>query len=431
MRGLSGFGRHFDAVLRGLHGLMQAGAPFAPFGHAAREFVDDHHFSIAHHELPVEKKLAFDLDGPLDVFVDREHADRVQGIGLGQHAHQPPTLGRQLHVLAIVIVFIVFVVDELTGHRSSPLVSLHGDDGVFTRQGRDDQRRARFIDQNTVGFVDEHEKGRTLHRFFAAIFAPHAEHAAQKVGLAFAHPPHQQAISQKVEAEFLSGAISDVAGVRLAPQGLRHLRLDDSHRDAQGFVQGPHPFGIATRQIVVHRGQVGAFTFQRRQIHGQGGRERLTLAGLHLGNRPVVHGGAAQDLHVEVTHVERPPAGFSHQGVRLGQNAFHRLLAANPITKRKAALAQVVHAQRLQLFLVRGDSRYHGRPARDAPLHQAIGDLPHRRTKSLVDRQGQGLVRWSGLLIAARRKRVRAGPLRKCAMFRRAAALYCMSRVRN
>ena len=107
------FDRDFHVLFAGFDGLVQAGAPLAPFGHAAGELVDDHHLAVAHDVLPIAEELAIDLDRPLDVFVDGEHADGVHRVGLGQRADQAAALGRQLDRLLLVIVFVVFVLLEL------------------------------------------------------------------------------------------------------------------------------------------------------------------------------------------------------------------------------------------------------------------------------------------------------------------------------
>ena len=85
------------------------------------------------------------------------------------------------------------------------------------------------------------------------------------------------------------------------------------------FVDRPHPVGVALGEVVVHRGQVGALAFERGQVQRQRGGERFAFAGLHLDDRVVMHGRAAQELHVEVPHVELPPARLAHQGERLDQ----------------------------------------------------------------------------------------------------------------
>ena len=130
------------------------------------------------------------------------------------------------------------------------------------------------------------------------------------------------------------------------------------------FVERPHPVGVALGQVVVDRGQVGALAFQRGQIQRQRGGERLAFAGLHLDDRVVMHGRAAQELHVEVPHVEPPPAGLAHQRERLDQQPIERLAAAGPVAQREAGLLEVEIALLHQRLFERGNLRNVRRPLR-------------------------------------------------------------------
>ncbi len=142
-----------------------------------------------------------------------------------------------------------------------------------------------------------------------------------------------------------------------APFGLRHLALNAADLHAQSFVDRPHPVGVALGEVVVHRGQVGALAFQRGEIQRQRGGERLAFAGLHLDDRVVMHGRPAQELHVEVPHVELPPARFAHQRERLDQQPIERLAAAGAVAQRKARLLQVEVVLLYERFFERRDLR--------------------------------------------------------------------------
>ena len=53
--------------------------------------------------------------------------------------------------------------------------------------------------------------------------------------------------------------------------------------------------------------------------------ERLALAGLHLGDLALVQHRAADELHVEVPHVQHALAGFADDSEGLGQQVVERL----------------------------------------------------------------------------------------------------------
>ena len=130
------------------------------------------------------------------------------------------------------------------------------------------------------------------------------------------------------------------------------------------FVERPHPVGVALGQVIVHRGEVGALAFERGQIQRQRGGERFAFARLHLDDRVVMHGRAAQELHIEVPHVELAPAGLAHQRERLDEQPIERLAAAGPIAQRQAGLLEIEIALLLERLLERGDLRNVPRPLR-------------------------------------------------------------------
>ncbi len=124
-----------------------------------------------------------------------------------------------------------------------------------------------------------------------------------------------------------------------------------------------HPLGVAPGEVVVHRGQVAALAHQGVEVHGQRGGERLAFAGLHFGDGVVEHGDSAQELHVEVPHIERPPARLADQGIGLDEQSSERLAAFRPIAEREAAFAELLVAELDQFRLERTDPRHKLFPA--------------------------------------------------------------------
>ena len=88
---------------------------------------------------------------------------------------------------------------------------------------------------------------------------------------------------------------------------------------------------------------------------GKGRGERLALAGPHLGDAAVVEDHAADQLDVEVTHVERAPAGLTAERERLVQQVVERLPVARPLAQRVGLFAQLVVLEQLHLRLDRVD----------------------------------------------------------------------------
>ena len=72
--------------------------------------------------------------------------------------------------------------------------------------------------------------------------------------------------------------------------------------------------GVAVGQVVVDGDDVDALAFERVQVHGESGDQRLAFTGLHLGDLAAVQYGAADELYVEVPHIEHAAAGFAADG---------------------------------------------------------------------------------------------------------------------
>ena len=168
----------------------------------------------------------------------------------------------------------------------------------------DDERRAGFVDEDVVDLVDDGEEALALDPLL---------HLRDHV------------VTQVVEPELVVGTVGDVGGVGLASRArpqvdqplvvrgvarLEHVRRvvgDDPDREAQEVVDGPHPLGVAAGQVVVDGDEVDAPAGQAVQRCGQRRDQRLAFARPHLGDAALVQDDAADQLDVEVAHLEGPP----------------------------------------------------------------------------------------------------------------------------
>ena len=75
-----------------------------------------------------------------------------------------------------------------------------------------------------------------------------------------------------------------------------------------------HPVRVALGQIIVDRDDVDALAGERVQIHGQRRDQRFAFAGLHFGDFAAMQHDAADQLDIEMPHVEDAAAGFAHGG---------------------------------------------------------------------------------------------------------------------
>ena len=120
--------------------------------------------------------------------------------------------------------------------------------------------------------------------------------------------------------------------------------LDDAHREPQRVVDRAHPLGVALGEVVVDGDDVHATPGEAVEVRGQGGHQRLALAGGHLGDLALVQDYAAQQLDVEGHHLpgklhahHRPAftrmaaAGLLDRGEGLGQQVVQDLLVFPPL----------------------------------------------------------------------------------------------------
>ncbi len=192
-------------------------------------------------------------------------------------------------------------------------------------------------------------------------------------------------VAEVVEAELVVRSVGDVGGVRHLPLGVVQLVLDDAHGHAQEAIDLAHPLRVAAGEIVVHRDDVDAFAFERVQIGGKRRNERLAFARLHLGDLPLVQDGAADELHVEVPHVQHAAARFAHDRERLDEQIVERLAVRQALAEFHRLRAQLFVAERLHLRLERVDLLNERAEALQFSLVLGADDLGEQRFEHVLD----------------------------------------------
>ncbi len=147
-----------------------------------------------------------------------------------------------------------------------------------------------------------------------------------------------QIVAEIIEAVFIVRAVGDVGaigfGPRAGPEVLQSpvggvigriedeggVMLNDAGREAEGMVELTHPLRVPLGQIIVHGNEMRAFSFEGVQIDREGGDESLSLAGFHLGDAAFVQNHAADQLDIEMAHVELAPGHLPADGEGLGEN---------------------------------------------------------------------------------------------------------------
>ena len=168
---------------------------------------------------------------------------------------------------------------------------------------------------------------------------------------------HDHVVAQVIETELGVRAVGDVGQVRGLLRLEAHAVLDKAHVHAQEAVYAPHPFRVALGQVVVHRHDVDVLALERVQVTGERGHERLSLAGVHLGDMAVVQGHAAHQLHVVMALPQHALRRLAHGRERLGQHAREVLAVFDALLVQARLCAKLVIAHGLELGLQRVDLR--------------------------------------------------------------------------
>jgi hypothetical protein len=95
---------------------------------------------------------------------------------------------------------------------------------------------------------------------------------------------------------------------------------------------------------------------QRIEVSGQGGDQGLAFAGAHFGNLAVVQCHAADQLLVEMAHLEHALAGFAHHGKSFRQQVVQRFAVLVALFEFFRPGAQLLVAQGLHRGFQRIDA---------------------------------------------------------------------------
>jgi len=300
-------------VLLRLHRLVQAVRPAPSLHQPAGELVDDDHLVVLHHVMLVAMEQVMRAQRRIQLVHQVDVRRLVQARALRQHADaRQDLLGFLVPALREQDLVVLLVDEEIAGRLRLPLLSLfllarekrgdlvHAvvDLGAVLGLAGDDERRARLVDQDRIDLVDD------------GVMQPALEALVDV---------HRHVVAQIVEAELVVGPVGDVRRVGLPLVRRLHVRQVHADAQAQEAIDLAHPVRVAARKIVVHRDDVHAGAGKRVEIRGQRRRQRLALAGLHLGDLAVVQHHAAHQLHVEVAHAQGALRRFSDYCESFGQ----------------------------------------------------------------------------------------------------------------
>ncbi|MNY08235.1 hypothetical protein D3C86_1410780 [compost metagenome] len=233
-------------------------------------------------------------------------------------------LGQQGLTLLLVEVIGGLVDDQILHDRIDDLVEVRA---VLGRT-RDDQRRARFVDQDGVDFIDDGEVVAALHHLATVI---------------------DQVVAQIVEAEFVVGAVGDVGVVGRLTLALRQTVDDDADLEAQEAIDAAHGLGVAARQIVVDGDDVDALARQGVQIDRGHGHQGLAFARPHFGDAAFMQDHAAGQLDVVLTLAQDPLGRLAHHGEGFVLDLVQAVAGLDPVLEGLRHHPQFVVREGLEL----------------------------------------------------------------------------------
>ena len=175
-------------------------------------------------------------------------------------------------------------------------------------------------------------------------------------------------VAQIVEAEFVVGAVGNVAGIgRLALVVVEPVH-DDADRKPEELVDAAHPFGVAPGEVVVDGDDVHALAGKRVEIDRQRRDERLAFAGLHLGDGAFVQHHAADQLHVEMPLPEGALGRLAHRREGFDEEIVEITAVGELLAELGGAGAQRLVAELRHLRLDCVDGRHFGRIGTEPPV---------------------------------------------------------------
>ena len=136
-----------------------------------------------------------------------------------------------------------------------------------------------------------------------------------------------------------------------APLLVGEVRDDHADGHPEEAVDLPHPVGVAAGEIVVDGDDVDALALERIQIDRERRDERLSFAGLHLGDLAAVKRDAADQLDVVMALAERPDGRLADRREGFGEEIVELVAIGEPLAEQLGLPAQLLVGQRMDVGL--------------------------------------------------------------------------------
>jgi hypothetical protein len=184
-------------VLLGLERLVQAFGVAAALHHAAGELVDDDDLVVLHDIVAVALEQLVRAERLLHVVHYGDVLDVVERVALEQVGLHQELLDSLVAGLgqgdnACLLVELEIAGDQFRNEFVDGVVEF----GAVVERARNDERRARLVDQDRVDLIDDGVVVAALHHLRGRVF---------------------HIVAEIIETELVVGAVGDVAGILLAP----------------------------------------------------------------------------------------------------------------------------------------------------------------------------------------------------------------------
>ena len=149
-------------------------------------------------------------------------------------------------------------------------------------------------------------------------------------------------VAEVVEAELVVGGVGDVRIISGAALLVGKVGNDHSNGHSKESVDLAHPVCVTAGEIIVDGDDVDALPFERVQIDGERGDERLSLARLHFGDLAPVKRDPADQLDIIMTLAERSDRRLAHRREGLRDEVVELLAAGQALAKDVGLPAQLL-----------------------------------------------------------------------------------------
>ena len=309
-----------------LNGLVQAVRVAAALHEAAREFIDDDDLAVAHDVVAVALHQGLGAQRCREAMRELDVLRRVEVVDAEDLLDlRDRVIGRRDRLLLLVdrVVDAFLEAGDSLGH-----------DGIHVRRlgarARDNERRARLVDEDRVDLIDD-----------------------GVVELALDHllRVDDHVVAQVVEAELVVRAEGDIAAVRELALREVHVVHDEADRQSEVAVEAAHVLAVAAGQVVIDRDHVDTLARQGVEVDRQRRDERLAFARAHLSDLALVQAHAADELNVEVAHAEHAARTLADDSKSFGQDIVKRLTIREALTELVGVSRQLVIRESLHLRL--------------------------------------------------------------------------------